>query len=184
MHKALNILVADGAAYLGNAAYKYTKEERAEVAFTLKLVSPIEQGTLTAKNGESAIIEVVATEDGTAKLKESDLVAKTYAGIAYNVFMTKTAGADGYATAYSSPYLKPVAVKFESTNTNVFKVDAEGTPALFDEDGKIAAEGYTTITPMNVAYTDAVPVKVTVTDVWGYTKEVKVSVKVKPSTAE
>ena len=183
-NKALNILVADGAAYLGNAAYKYTKEERAEVAFTLKLVSPIEQGTLTAKNGESAIIEVVATEDGTAKLKESDLVAKTYAGIAYNVFMTKTAGADGYATAYSSPYLKPVAVKFESTNTNVFKVDAEGTPALFDEDGKIAAEGYTTITPMNVAYTDAVPVKVTVTDVWGYTKEVKVSVKVKPSTAE
>ena len=183
-NKALNILVADGAAYLGNAAYKYTKEERAEVAFTLKLVSPIEQGTLTAKNGESAIIEVVATEDGTAKLKESDLVAKTYAGIAYNVFMTKTAGTDGYATAYSSPYLKPVAVKFESTNTNVFKVDAEGTPALFDEDGKIAAEGYTTITPMNVAYTDAVPVKVTVTDVWGYTKEVKVSVKVKPSTAE
>ena len=178
----INIRVADGAKYLNNDAYKYTADERAEVAFTLKLVSPIEQGTLTAKNGENAIIEVVATEDGTAKLKESDLVAKTYAGINYNIFMTKGT-ADGAATAYSSPYLKPVAVSFVSTNTNVFKVDANGTPATL-KDGAVVAEGYTTITPMNVAYTDAVPVKVTVTDVWGYAKEVKVSVKVKPSTAE
>jgi len=178
----INILVKSGAKYLNNDAYKYTDAERAEVAFTLKLVSPIEQGTLTAKNGESAVIEVVATEDGTAKLKESDLIAKTYAGIAYNVFMTKGT-ADGAATAYSSPYLKPIAVKFESTNTNVFKVAAEGTPATL-KDGAVIAEGYTTITPMNVAYTDAVPVKVTVTDVWGYAKEVKVSVKVLPHTAE
>ena len=178
----INILVKSGAKYLNNDAYKYTDAERAEVAFTLKLVSPIEQGTLTAKNGESAVIEVVATEDGTAKLKESDLIAKTYAGIAYNVFMTKGT-ADGAATAYSSPYLKPIAVKFESTNTNVFKVDADGTPATL-KDGAVVTEGYTTITPMNVAYTDAVPVKVTVTDVWGYAKEVKVSVKVLPHTAE
>ena len=65
------------------------------------------------------------------------------------------------------------------------RIAAEGIcDTCISEDGKIAAEGYTTITPMNVAYTDAVPVKVTVTDVWGYTKEVKVSVKVKPSTAE
>ena len=180
-NKPINLQIASGAKYLNT--YAYTDAERAEAAFTLKLVSPIEQGTLTAKDGENAVIEVVATEDGTAKLKESDLIAKTYAGIAYNVFMTKTADADGYATAYSSPYLKPVAVKFESTNENVFKVDAKGTSAKL-KDGAVIAEGYTTITPMNVAYTDAVPVKVTVTDVWGYTKEVKVSVKVLPHTAE
>ena len=177
-NKPINLQIASGAKYLNT--YAYTDAERAEAAFTLKLVSPIEQGTLTAKDGENAVIEVVATEDGKAKLKESDLIAKTYAGIAYNVFMTKGSDA-GLATAYSSPYLKPVAVKFESTNTNVFTVDADGTPATIKADGTITAEGYTTITPMNVAYTDAVPVKITVTDVWGYTKEVKVSVKVKPS---
>lgn len=177
-NKPINIQIASGAKYLNT--YAYTDAERAEAAFTLKLVSPIEQGTLTAKDGESAVIEVVATEDGTAKLKESDLIAKTYAGIAYNVFMTKGTAA-GAATAYSSPYLKPVAVKFTSTNTNVFKVDEVGTPATIKADGTITAEGYTTITPMNVAYTDAVPVKITVKDVWNYSKEVEVLVKVKPS---
>ena len=177
-NKPINIQVKDGAKYLG--VYAYTKEERAEAAFTLKLVSPIEQGTLTAKNGENAIIEVVATEDGKAKVTESDLVAKTYAGIAYKVFKDATF-VDGVATAWSSPYIKENPV-FESTNTNVFTV-GDVKAATKDGDGNVTG-GYVVINPMNVAYTDAVPVKVTVTDVWGYKKQVEISVKVLPHTAE
>ena len=177
-NKPINIQVKDGAKYLG--VYAYTKEERAEAAFTLKLVSPIEQGTLTAKNGENAIIEVIATEDGKAKVTESDLVAKTYAGIAYKVFKDATF-VDGVATAWSSPYIKENPV-FESTNTNVFTV-GDVKAATKDGDGNVTG-GYVVINPMNVAYTDAVPVKVTVTDVWGYKKQVEISVKVLPHTAE
>ena len=177
-NKPINIQIKDGAKYLG--VYAYTKEERAEAAFTLKLVSPIEQGTLTAKNGENAIIEVVATEDGKAKITESDLVAKTYAGIAYKVFKDATF-VSGEATAWSSPYINVNPV-FKSTNENVFTV-GDVKAATKDGDGNVTG-GYVVINPMNVAYTDAVPVKVTVTDVWGYKKQVEISVKVLPHTAE
>ncbi|MDM8231906.1 hypothetical protein QUW56_00600 [Phocaeicola barnesiae] len=166
------------AKYLG--VYDYSDEEEAAAAFTIKLVSPIEQGTLTAKDGENAIITVVATDNGTAKITESDLLAKTYAGIQYKVFKDKFDNGNT-ATGWSSPYIASDPT-FKSNNENVFTM-GNVKAATKDDKGNIT-EGYVVVKPMNVAYEDAVPVEVTVTDKWGYTKVVTINVKVKPNVAE
>ena len=170
---AINMVISS-ASYLNK--YAYTKDERAAAAFTMTIVSPIEQGTLTPAAGANATISVVATEDGIARVSESDLAAKTYAGIAYNVFKD-TAFTNGVATAWTSPYIMTDPI-FESTNTNVFTV-GNVKAASKDADGNVT-KGYVEIKPMNVAYEDAVPVKVTVTDAWGYKKVVTINVKVLP----
>lgn len=88
----------------------------------------------------------------------------TYAGIAYKIF-----------PAYpETSYVKDNGLSFKSENENVFTIGE-----IKSSDSK--NEGYVIINPMNVAYEDAVPVKITVTDKWGYTKEAKINVKVKPS---
>ena len=177
-NQPINITVS--AKYLN--VYQYSDEEQKAAAFTIKLVSPIEQGTLTAKDGENAIITVVATDNGTAKITESDLLAKTYAGIQYKIFKdTEFAGTPLTATKWTSPYIAKDPI-FKSTNENVFTMGAVQA-ATKDSKGNVT-EGYVIVKPMNVAYEDAVPVEVTVTDKWGYKKVVKINVKVKPSVTE
>ena len=154
------------AKYLG--IYEYSKDVREDFAFTMKVVSPIKEGNIIAAAGADAIITVVATDDGTARITESDLKATTYAGIAYKVF-----------PAYpETSYIKNEGLKFKSENENVFTT-GDIMPSV-TKDGK-TTDGYVVINPMNVAYEDAVPVKITITDKWGYTKEAKINVKVKPS---
>ena len=177
-NQPINIIVSGK--YLN--VYNYSEEEQKAAAFTIRLVSPIEQGTLTAKDGENAIITVVATDNGTAKITESDLLAKTYAGIQYNVFKdTKFTGSPLVATTWTSPYIAKDP-EFKSTNENVFTMGSV-EPAQKDDKGNVT-EGYVIVKPMNVAYEDAVPVEVTITDKWGYKKVVKINVKVKPSVTE
>lgn len=175
---AINMVVTS-ASYLNR--YEYTQEELDAAAFTIKIVSPIEQGTLTPAAGADATISVVATEeDGSAKVTESDLLAKTYAGVTYKIFKnTFDPATSGAATAigWASPYINTDPV-FESTNENVFKMGSV-MPAKRDADGNVTP-GYVIVKPMNVAYEDAVPVKVTVTDVWGYAKGATIKVKVSP----
>lgn len=171
-NQPINMLVTE-ASYLGH--YDYTDAEVNAVAFTMKLVSPIKEGTLTAKDGADAIITVTATEDGTARIKESDLLAKTYAGVAYNVFPNNSA-----KDKWTSPYIS--GLNFKSTNTNVFTIGDIKNSYTETVDGKsVYHEGYVVIKPQNVAYEDAVPVEVTVTDAWGYQKVVKINVKVLPN---
>ena len=154
------------AKYLG--IYEYSKDVREDFAFTMKVVSPIKEGNIIAAAGADAIITVVATDDGTARITESDLKATTYAGIAYKVF-----------PAYpETSYIKNEGLKFKSENENVFTI-GDIMPSV-TKDGK-TTDGYVVINPMNVAYEDAVPVKITITDKWGYTKEAKINVKVKPN---
>ncbi|WP_455667360.1 PL29 family lyase N-terminal domain-containing protein [Phocaeicola sp.] len=173
-NKAINMVVTS-ASYLGK--YAYTADELKTAAFTMKVVSPIEQGTLEAAAGADAIINVVATEDGTAKVSESDLVAKTYAGVAYKVFKDKFNGAELTASAWTTPYIKADA-SFESTNTNVFTMGSVNAATRTDKG--VVTPGYVVVKPMNVAYEDAVPVKITVVDAWGYKKEATIKVKVSP----
>lgn len=49
------------------------------------------------------------------------------------------------------------------------------------DDKNVVTPGYVVVIPMNVAYEDAVPVEVTVSDVWGYAKKATINVKVVPS---
>lgn len=181
-HTPIQIIVSS-AKYLG--IYDYSKEELAANAFTLDVMSPIEQGNVVAAN--AAGVSVVATADGTALVKESDFKATTYANVAYKVFKDAEFGADGEATKYSSEYISTVA--FASANANVFKVvdengdvTTEGFPATKDDKG--VNEGYIIVKPANAGYEATENVNITVTDIWGYSKKAAVSVTVKPSTAE
>lgn len=181
-HTPIQIVISE-AKYLG--IYKYSDEELAANAFTLDVMSPIEQGNVVAAN--AAGVSVVATADGTALVKESDFKATTYANVAYKVFMDAGFGTDGVATEYSSEYIDNVA--FASANANVFKVvdengevTTEGFPATKDDKG--VNEGYIIVKPANAGYEATENVNITVTDIWGYSKKAAVSVTVKPSTAE
>ena len=181
-HTPIQIVISE-AKYLG--IYKYSDEELAANAFTLDVMSPIEQGNVVAAN--AAGVSVVATADGTALVKESDFKATTYANVAYKVFMDAGFNTDGVATEYSSEYIDNVA--FASANANVFKVvdengnvTTEGFPATKDDKG--VNEGYIIVKPANAGYEATENVNITVTDIWGYSKKAAVSVTVKPSTAE
>lgn len=184
-HTPIQIVISE-AKYLG--IYAYDKDERAANAFTLDVMSPIEQGVVTAANATG--VSVVATDNGTALVKESDFKATTYANVAYKVFKDKFATGETTAEAYSSEYI--ARVTFQTANKNVFTLvkngtstDAaiEGNPATKDSKGNVV-EGYITVKPANAGYEATEDVNVVVTDIWGYTKKAAVSVTVKPNTAE
>lgn len=184
-HTPIQIVISE-AKYLG--IYAYDKDERAANAFTLDVMSPIEQGNVVAANATG--VSVVATDNGTALVKESDFKATTYANVAYKVFKDAEFDNNGEATKFSSEYI--AGVTFQTANKNVFTLvkngtstDAaiEGNPATKDSKGNVV-EGYITVKPANAGYEATEDVNVVVTDIWGYTKKAAVSVTVKPNTAE
>ena len=184
-HTPIQIVISE-AKYLG--IYAYDKDERAANAFTLDVMSPIEQGNVVAANATG--VSVVATDNGTALVKESDFKATTYANVAYKVFKDSEF-VSNVATKFSSEYI--AGVTFKTANKNVFtlvKADGtstdaaiEGNPATKDGKGSVV-EGYITVKPANAGYEATENVNVVVTDIWGYTKKAAVSVTVKPNTAE
>ena len=184
-HTPIQIVISE-AKYLG--IYAYDKDERAANAFTLDVMSPIEQGNVVAANATG--VSVVATDNGTALVKESDFKATTYANVAYKVFKDSEF-VSNVATKFSSEYI--AGVTFQTANKNVFtlvKADGtstdaaiEGNPATKDSKGSVV-EGYITVKPANAGYEATENVNVVVTDIWGYTKKAAVSVTVKPNTAE
>ena len=184
-HTPIQIVISE-AKYLG--IYAYDKDERAANAFTLDVMSPIEQGNVVAANATG--VSVVATDNGTALVKESDFKATTYANVAYKVFKDSEF-VSNVATKFSSEYI--AGVTFQTANKNVFtlvKADGtstdaaiEGNPATKDGKGSVV-EGYITVKPANAGYEATENVNVVVTDIWGYTKKAAVSVTVKPNTAE
>lgn len=185
-HTPIQIVISE-AKYLG--IYAYDKDERAANAFTLDVMSPIEQGNVVAANATG--VSVVATDNGTALVKESDFKATTYANVAYKVFKDSEFNSNNVATEFSSDYI--ARVTFQTANKNVFTLvdedgnstDAkiEGNPATKDSKGNVV-EGYITVKPANAGYEATENVNVVVTDIWGYTKKAAVSVTVKPNTAE
>lgn len=184
-HTPIQIVISE-AKYLG--IYAYDKDERAANAFTLDVMSPIEQGNVVAANATG--VSVVATDNGTALVKESDFKATTYANVAYKVFKDSEF-VSNVATEFSSEYI--AGVTFQTANKNVFtlvKADGtstdaaiEGNPATKDSKDNVV-EGYITVKPANAGYEATEDVNVVVTDIWGYTKKAAVSVTVKPNTAE
>lgn len=184
-HTPIQIVISE-AKYLG--IYAYDKDERAANAFTLDVMSPIEQGNVVAANATG--VSVVATDNGTALVKESDFKATTYANVAYKVFKDSKFDSN-VATEFSSEYI--ARVTFQTANKNVFTLvdkdgnstdaEIEGNPATKDSKGNVV-EGYITVKPANAGYEATEDVNVVVTDIWGYTKKAAVSVTVKPNTAE
>ena len=173
-------IVITAANYLGLAGYAYSAAERAENAFTFRIMSPIEQGTIAAAAG--AGVTVTATDDGTAVVKESDFNARTYAGVKYDIFLSKypTAVATT-ATLYKSEFL--AGSGFTSANINNFTVQSVN-PATRTFSGATVTsenEGSVTLKPANAGYTATANLNVTVTDIWGYTKSSAIPVTINPN---
>lgn len=170
----INILIdGETTKYVGK--YTWSDKEIKDNAFTIKIVSPIEQGIVEAATGD--VIEVVATEDGTAKLTDADLTTKTYAKVEYNIFKDKFKDDQDVASLWTSPYMN--GISFKSMNENTIKAIATSDikSATKDEKG-VVTPGYVVLRPMNVAYEGTTEVEVKVTDVWGYAKTATVKVKV------
>ena len=171
----INILIdGETTKYVGK--YTWSDKEIKDNAFTIKIVSPIEQGIVEAATGD--VIEVVATEDGTAKLTDADLTTKTYAKVEYNIFKDKFKDdKEKVASLWTSPYMD--GISFKSMNENTIKAIATSDikSATKDEKG-VVTPGYVVLRPMNVAYEGTTEVEVKVTDVWGYAKTATVKVKV------
>ena len=170
----INILI-DGKTTKYVGKYTWSDKEIKDNAFTIKIVSPIEQGIVEAATGD--VIEVVATEDGTAKLTDADLTTKTYAKVEYNIFKDKFKDDQEVASLWTSPYMN--GISFKSMNENTIKAIATTDIKSATKDKKgVVTPGYVVLRPMNVAYEGTTEVEVKVTDVWGYAKTATVKVKV------
>ena len=174
-------------------AYKYSAEDLAAQTFKMKVLSPIVEGEVKVKEGTA--VEVYASRN--AKLNIADLVGYNYNKQTYNLYKDvvvdekdktkayEVSAANAKANNYADKSI--ASVKFESGDTQVFKITVDmspvsssaGTPAIWNTTTKSVDAGYVTLDTSNVSQDTETTIKVTVTDIWGYEKTVEVPLLIK-----
>jgi len=174
-------------------AYHYSAEELAAQTFKMQVLSPIVEGDVEVKEGTA--VEVYASRN--AKLNIADLVGYNYNKQTYNLYMDVVVDGNDKTKAYEVSAANAKAdnyadksiasVKFESGDTQVFKITVDmspvsssaGTPAIWNTTTKSVDAGYVTLDTSNVSQDTETTIKVTVTDIWGYEKTVEVPLLIK-----
>ena len=167
----IKIEIANTTKYLGY--YTWTDDERAAEAFTIKMLSPIAEGNLTAADGTQTI---TITSTDQMKIGESKFAIATYANIAYKLF--PSAGTKAASDIYEwITYNSAGTVTITSKDTKVLTVKsiANGTDATADAK---ATEGYVEVAPVNAAYDTEGTITVVVNDAWGFKLEKDVTIKI------
>jgi len=170
--------------------YNYSAADLASLNFQLKLASAVEQGTVKPAENKAAV-ELPFTSAGEIGKITADLIdAKNYNNVAYNIFKEWTTRSDGTTgPAYKYTYIRGVTLSIPSTETAYYTiVNAAGTtiatpvdptdPALLPagSDPKLALS-YIGIKPNNLTNTVDTKIKITIKDVFGFTKEVELPIK-------
>lgn len=132
--------------------------------FTVKFLSPIKEGTITAKAGG---ISVPST--GTQRINAADIVAKTYNNIEYTILPVWEGGA---SVSTSRTDIVTVAIKAGSVDP-AFLTSATIKPAV-----SATVPGYIEVVPVSLAASATTNITLVITDVWGFTKEVTIPVTV------
>ena len=168
--QVFKIEVAD-AKYLGK--YAYSETERKAESFTIKMLSPIKEGSISAADGSNTI-SIDATDN--QKIVESKFLAKTYstAGTQYKLFPS-TATKDGSSIYDWIKYNAAGTITITPKDDRILKVvDIKNTV-----DGDNGYEGYVKVEPVNPAYDTTGDVTVTVNDVWGFNISQDITINIK-----
>ena len=147
--------------------------ERKAEAFTIKMLSPIKEGSISAADG-STTISIDATDN--QKIVESKFLAKTYstAGTQYKLFPS-TATKKGSSIYEWIKYNNAETITITPKDDRVLKVvEIENTV-----DGDGGYEGYVKVEPVNPAYDTTGDITVTVNDVWGFNISQDITIEVK-----
>ena len=134
--------------------------------FTIKVMSPLYEGTVTAVEG---VVSIDATSTTGERITNDDIKGYTYNNIAYNVLQDKVGG-------WNRPEVDDVKVE-DDYNKRVLQ-DVKVIDATAGEKGAIN-QGYIRVLPQNIATTTETTINVTVVDIWGYTKTNPIKVEVK-----
>ena len=134
--------------------------------FTIKVMSPLYEGTVTAVED---VVSIDATSTIGQRITNEDITGYTYNNIAYKVLQDKVGG-------WNRPEVKEVSVK-EDYNKRVLQ-EAKVIAATAGDKGAVN-EGYIRVLPQNIAQTQKVTINVVVEDVWGYKKTNPIVVEVK-----
>jgi len=170
----LNVKVA--ATYLG--VYSFTDEEIKAAGFKVKVQSALEAGKIVPAEGN--VITIPAAAGEYARLTADMITGYTYNNQPYSLFMNATSAT---AIGYKYTYIK--SVKFESVDTVLYTIvdtDSDATDGvtetIWDAENKKEVVGYVQINSGQLTNTTTTEIKVTVSDRFGFSKEVKVPVKI------
>ena len=170
----MNVKVA--AKYLD--VYEFTEAEIKAAAFTIKVQSALEAGKVVPAEGNVITIPAAAAGE-YAKLTADMITGYTYNNQPYSLFKNATATSTGYKYTYIKD------VKFESVDNVLYTiVDTDSdttdgvTETVWDAANKKEVVGYVQINSGQLTNTTTTEIKVTVSDRFGFSKEVKVPVKI------
>ena len=160
------------AAYLGK--YTYSEDARKAETFTIKMLSPIKEGKISAADG-SQTINVTATDN--QMIKESAFHAETYAAVAYELFPSATTKKASQIYDWISYNALSGTITIVPEDDRVLKV----TEIKNTVDATTTAEeveGYVKVEPVNPAYDTTGDIIVTVNDVWGFSNKQNITVNI------
>ena len=148
-------------------------EGKGTYTFTIKVMSPLYEGTVSAIGD---VVKIPATSVSGWNMTNEHIEGKTYNNISYNVLPDVPSS----VADWSRPEVAKVQAK--TTNPRVVQLANDGVaqPAgTVTVDGKTSVRsGYITVLPQNIAVSTPTTINVTVTDIWGYAKTNPIKVNV------
>ena len=161
-------------------AYTYSEDALKAQSFKMVVLSPVYEGSIAAET----TLEVEATAG--AKLSMADIIAQNYNKQRYSLYLSKVLSdnkvidVDATHTANIFDYAAIKSVEVTSGDEKVFTV-VNPTPsaATWDATSKSVVPGTVEISTKEISNDTETYIKVKVTDVWGYEKEVEIPLTIK-----
>lgn len=164
--------------YYKDSYWAYSTVDKKTASFTIKVMSPIAEGTITPATGSS--IEVIANSEKGFDITADMISAKDYTGVTtYNIM--KDQAADDNGDAWSSKQIANVTVAKKGDENNTYIKSVEMTDYVAASGNTPAKLGTINVKAEPLPNDTPSAIVVTVEDAWGYTtpKDVNVTIVTK-----
>ena len=164
--------------YYKDSYWAYSTVDKKTASFTIKVMSPIAEGTITPATGSS--IEVIANSEKGFDITADMISAKDYTGVTtYNIM--KDQAADDNGDAWSSKQIANVTVAKKGDENNTYIKSVEMTDYVAASGNTPAKLGTINVKAEPLPNDTPSAIVVTVEDAWGYTtpKDVNVTIATK-----
>ena len=165
------IVKASNATYDG---WKYKTAEQKAYSFTIKLMSPIFEGTIKPVSGST--INVTANAEEGFAITKSMIELADYNKNLYSVVPDANNKNPESEDAWNAAQIDMVTLSKDSYNTYIKNLKMRGH--VVESDGTVTQEGAIMVYADPLPNTQATSMKVHVTDCWGYIKTQEVSVTI------
>ena len=167
-----------------NNSYKdshwaYSDNAKKATSFTIKVMSPIAEGSITPTNGTS--IKVIANSEKGFDITNDMITAKDYTGVTTYVLMKDQTPATDSTDAWSSKQIKNVEVDKKGGTSNTYIKGVKLTDYTPKQGNTPAKLGTINVKAEPLPNDTPSAIVVTVTDAWGYmtAKDVSVTIATK-----